>query len=110
MAEKSGGNRRCVRVWEELDVTEVRGKLLLIEDLYGSCGNCKQLGLNWLKDRKCPGCGAEFQYLVTTVKNPAEIAKILARIKKESLPLKLLEKDDFEKSSARDALGSLFQS
>ena len=79
----------------------------LIEDLYGSCGKCKHLGLNYLKDTKCPGCGTTFKYLATRA--PSEVGKILARIRKENLPFKLVEKADLEKASAGNALYDLFK-
>ena len=99
---------RSVRIWQTIDVEAVRKQLLFVDDLYGSCGNCKQLGLNYLKDRTCPGCGAEFRYISTRLTNPAEVAKILARIEKENLGLQLIDRDDFERAGAKDALNNLF--
>ncbi len=99
---------RNVRVWTTVDAEEVKKRLLIIEDLYGACGNCKQLGLNFVKDRKCPACGAEFKYLATKVKDPGEIAKILKRIQKENLAVQLIDRDDFERAAARDAISNLF--
>ena len=49
MADK----KTFVRVWTAFDPVEVKKHLLLIDDLYGSCANCKQLGLNYLKDKEC---------------------------------------------------------
>jgi hypothetical protein len=56
MADK----KTFVRVWTSLDPSEIKKHLLLIDDLYGSCANCKQLGLNYLKDKECPGCKNKF--------------------------------------------------
>ena len=94
----------------QLDLKAVAEQLMLIEDLYGTCANCKQLGLNYLKDKTCPGCGTEFRYLATNLKSPADSAKILGRIKAEGLKVQLLDRGDFEKATARDALGDLFNS
>ncbi len=100
---------KSVRVWQKLDVNEVRKHLLIIDDLYGSCANCKQLGLNYLKDAQCTGCGTEFRYLATTLKAPGEVARILGRIEKEGLKLAVLDRDDFERAEAKDALNDLFK-
>lgn len=102
------GRSRSIRVWTELDVDEIRKHLLYIDDLYGTCGSCKQLGLNYVKDKSCKKCGAVFKYLATTIKNPAETAKILARLHAEKLPFKLIDREDFERASAKDAIGDLF--
>ncbi len=104
--EKAG--KRSIRVWTEVDLDEVKKHLLLIEDLYGSCGNCKQLGLNYLKDKSCPACKNEFRYIATRLKTPGDIAKILARIHAESLKLTLIDRDDYDKATAKDVLGGLF--
>jgi len=89
-------------------VDEIKKKLLLIEDLYGSCANCKQLGLNYLKDKSCPGCKTVFKYMATRLKNPGEISKILSRIEAEKLDLKLIDREDFDRAAAKDVLGGLF--
>ncbi|MBI3394874.1 MAG: hypothetical protein HY042_03485 [Spirochaetia bacterium] len=99
---------RSIRIWTNLDVDEVRKHLLYIDDLYGTCGSCKQLGLNYLKDKTCPKCGATFTYLATTLKKPADTAKILARLTAEGLPFKLIDREDFERAGAHDAVGELF--
>ena len=106
--DDSNKQHRSIRVWMDLDIEDVKKHLLLIDDLYGTCANCKHLGLNYLKNKTCPGCGAEFRYLATNLKNPAEIVKIIKRLKTEKLPMKLIDRNDFDRASARDALGDLF--
>jgi len=103
-----GAKKRNIRVWTAMDVDEIKKKLLLIEDLYGSCANCKQLGLNYLKDKSCPGCKTVFKYMATRLKNPGEISKILSRIEAEKLDLKLIDREDFDRAAAKDVLGGLF--
>ncbi len=100
---------RLVRIWTSVNVEEVKKHLITIDDHYGTCGNCQQLGLNYLEHGQCPGCNTTFKYLASTLKNPADIAKIVNRIQKEGLPLQVIEKDDFERADARDALGDLFK-
>jgi hypothetical protein len=102
------GKLKSVRVWTSLKIDDVRQHLLMVDDLYGSCGNCKQLGLNYLKDARCPGCGTTFLYLATKLRNPADVAKILKRIETESLALTVIDRDDFERAEAKDALNNLF--
>ncbi len=99
--------RRSVRIWQEVDIDTVKKHLMLIDDLYGSCASCKNLGLNFVKDRTCPQCGTTFEYLAT--RSPSETGKILARIRAEKLPLKLIDRADYDKASATDALGNLFK-
>ncbi|MCB1177297.1 MAG: hypothetical protein KDK36_06940 [Leptospiraceae bacterium] len=103
------GKKNFVRIWKHLDTEEVDNHLLLIEDLYGSCFKCKKLGLNYLKDKTCPSCGTKFKYLATKLKDQGEIIKILNKIQTNNLELLLIERDDYNKAQARDALKDLFK-
>ena len=87
--EPTGNKSKFIRVWTQMDGDEIKKQLLYIDDLYGTCGNCKKLGLNYLKDKKCPECGIIFKYLATKITNPGEVGKILSRIQKENLSLRL---------------------
>ncbi len=99
-----------VRVWKELDTEEVEKHLLLVEDLYATCANCKKLGLNYLKDKVCPSCSTTFKYIATTLKNPGDITKLLNRMKASNINLTLIEREDYKKAQAKDALKDLFKS
>lgn len=99
-----------IRVWNKLNLDEVSKHLLLIDDLYGTCGNCKHLGLNYTKDKTCPNCQTEFRYIGTSSKNPSDIQKILARIEKDGLEFLLIDREDFNRSRTKDAAKDLFKS
>lgn len=99
---------RYVRVWKQLNAEEVKKHILYIDDFYGTCGNCKKLGLNYLADKNCPECKTTFLYLATHAKN-VDVSKILNRMQKEGITAQLIEREDFEKSSARDAVKDLFK-
>ena len=98
-----------IRVWKTLDVEEIKKHLLLIDDLYGSCANCKQLGLNYTKDKICPGCKTNFKYIATNLKKQEDIKKILNRIETDKLDLILIEKEDYTLANAKDAAKDLFK-
>lgn len=106
MAEK----KIYIRSWTSVDPIEIKKHLLLIDDLYGSCANCKQLGLNFLKDKECPGCKTTFKYVATNLKNMDGIKKILNRIEDMNLKLTLIEKEDYTIATAKDAVKDLFKS
>lgn len=98
-----------IRVWKELDIGEVKKHLLLVDDMYGACANCKQIGLNYLKEKSCPGCKTTFKYLASSLKNPASIIKIINRIKSDSLPFTLIDRDDYDRALAKDSIDGLFK-
>ncbi len=99
-----------IRVWKNLDTRDVKKHLLLIEDLYGVCANCKQMGLNYTKDAVCNNCGTTFKYVATRLKDPGAVHNILRRIQKDSLPLTMIDREDYEKSMAKNLLGDIFSS
>lgn len=101
---------KYIRVWKKISVDEIKNKILYVDDLYGTCGNCKKLGLNYLKDKICPQCKTEFRYMAITSKNPSDAHKILIRMEQENVQLILIDRDDFEKSQAKDAARDLFKS
>ncbi|MCB1192592.1 MAG: hypothetical protein H7A23_04925 [Leptospiraceae bacterium] len=100
---------KFIRVWTNFNIEALKKNILLIDDLYGTCGNCKQLGLNYTKDKKCPKCGCEFKYLATNSKNPVDIIQILNRIKSEKLALILIDREDYNRSLAHDIAKDLFK-
>lgn len=95
-----------VRVWEKLPLQEITKHLLLIDDFYGMCANCKEAGLNYINHRKCPKCQTEFRYLA--IRNKSETGKILQRIQSEKLPYKVIEREDWEKAQTKQSLDSVF--
>ncbi|MCC5815971.1 MAG: hypothetical protein JJT78_14555 [Leptospira sp.] len=107
--ESTGSKTKYVRVWKKLQISEVKQFLLYVDDLYGTCGNCKKLGLNYLKDKSCPDCKTTFKYIATNSKNPADVAKLLSRMEKENISLTMIDREDFERSSAKDAALDLFK-
>ncbi len=98
-----------IRVWKDLDIDEIKKHLLLIDDLYGTCANCKQLGLKFTNDKICPSCKTEFKYLATSSTRLEDVKKILNRIKSENLDLILIEKVDYTSASAKDLAKDLFK-
>jgi hypothetical protein len=109
MKMEDSSRTKFVRVWSQLQVDDVKKHMLYVDDLYGTCGNCKRLGLNYLKDKSCPECKTIFKYMATNSKNPADVAKLLTRIEKENIQLTMIDRDDFERSNASDAAKNLFK-
>ncbi len=102
-------DKKYIRVWEKFSVSEIASQLMIIDDLYGTCGKCKHLGLNYTKDKVCPQCGTKFKYLATNLKTSGDIAKVLARIEKDGLDFILIDREDYNQSKAKDAVKDLFK-
>ena len=107
--EETRRTKQAIRIWQYVDLEQIRKHLLLVDDLYGTCGNCKQIGLNYTKDTSCSKCKTEFHYLATNQKKLADIAKILKRIQSSNLNLIVIDRSDFEHSSAKLSAQLLFR-
>jgi len=98
--------KSAVRIWHFLETSVIKKEILFIDDNYGQCGNCKQLGINYVTTPKCPGCATTFRYLAARAGQ--DPVKILRRIQAEGLALQLIERADFEKAESRDKLSGFF--
>lgn len=99
-----------VRVWQKLESDEVKKHLLLAGELTANCENCQQLGIDYLKEKKCTQCGTEFKYIGFRKKNnKAEEFFAINRCKEKRPDLIIVDCEDikraFGKSKARDLLG-----
>jgi hypothetical protein len=100
--------KQYLRIYRQLDVDEIKAHLILVDDLYGICANCRHAGLNYTKDLRCPECGTEFRYLAT--RHRSETSKILARLEQDGRTITVIDRDDWEKATARNDLRGLFGS
>ncbi len=93
-----------IRVWQDLDVEDIKKHLMVWGQLSGDCANCKSIGIS-LDTHKCPSCGTEFKYIAfrTEVK-----VGYIERIKRKRSDLVFIEWRDFSyqlsKSKAKDLL------
>jgi len=102
--------RALIRVWRELDIEEVQKHLLLAGELTANCENCRQMGVDFFREKTCPQCHTVFQYIGFRKKdNKAEELSIIARVKEKRLDLTIVDYEDIKhacgKSKARDLLG-----
>lgn len=51
-----------IRVWKELDLSDVEKHLIVVGELSSDCYACRQVGLDH-KAAVCPNCGTPFKYL-----------------------------------------------
>ena len=62
-----------MRVWKEIDIEEVKNHIIMVEDKYGHCPGCKQIGIELKELGKCPGCGRVFKYATSLNMHPSLI-------------------------------------
>ncbi len=67
------------RVAQELSYEDVSKHLLVVGDLSGDCFACRAFGIDYSREKYCPGCKTDFKYIScrkSTQINGAYISKI----------------------------------
>ena len=55
-------NEKLIRIYQKLDVGQIKPALLIYGDLGGSCAHCNAMDIK-LESLKCPSCQTEFKYI-----------------------------------------------
>lgn len=87
--------KRFIRIYKEMDLTELKEHLLIYGALSASCANCQALDLK-LDAIHCPQCKTDFRYIAFRdfKSHAAKIPRILA----ERPYIILVDHDDFSRN------------
>jgi uncharacterized Zn-finger protein len=96
-----------MRVWKEISVEDVQNHIIMVEDKFGHCPGCKQIGIELKELKKCPGCGREFKY-VTSKDARGGKTDIVSRTRKKLPDLIFVDYDDYERVTGKKKAESLF--
>lgn len=95
---------KFLRIWQELNLEDIKQHLLVIGELSAECFNCHELGID-SASRSCPNCGTVFKYIGFRRKLRAQDFK---SFNQERTGVKLIDFFDFKKEinkkGARDFL------
>ena len=53
---------KFLRIWQELNLEDIKQHLLVVGELSAECFNCHELGIDSAR-RSCPNCGTVFKYI-----------------------------------------------
>ncbi|NQT23593.1 MAG: hypothetical protein HQ579_09195 [Candidatus Omnitrophica bacterium] len=87
-----------MRVWQDLDLAEVKKHLLICGDPSGDCANCREVGINIQNAKSCPTGKTEFKYMATRVTGSTSQAK---RLKAKRPDLIAIDFSDFKDAKTR---------
>ena len=96
-----------MRIWQEINIEDIQNHIIMVEDKYGHCPGCKQIGIE-LKDLKnCPGCGRTFKYATSKDAKSGKV-EIVGRTIKKLPELTFVDYDDYERVTGKKKAESLF--
>jgi uncharacterized protein with PIN domain len=97
-----------IRIWQEVNISDITENIVLVDDKFGHCPNCKKIGIE-LKDlTHCPSCNREFKY-VSSKEAVSGKHDIVTRSLKKLPNMKFVDYNDYEHAVSKDKLGTLFK-
>jgi len=96
-----------LRIWAEIDIREVQEHIIIVEDKYGHCPNCKKIGIELNDLQSCPSCKREFKYVTSKYARDGK-HDIVMRTKKKLPNLIFVDYDDYERVTSKNKAESLF--
>ena len=80
----------------------------MVDDRYGHCPGCKQIGIELKGLEKCPSCGREFKY-VTSKDAKGGKHDVVMRTRKKLPHLIFVDYDDYLRVTGKNTAESLFK-
>jgi hypothetical protein len=90
-----------IRVWKEMDVSDIEKHLLIVGEVTGDCSSCRELGIEYSSAKLCPKCGNEFKYIATRFHETR-------KIKQKRPDLIFIDFDDYKKAAGKIKAKNLF--
>lgn len=97
-----------IRVARELDFDDVCRHLLVAGELSGDCFSCREVGIDYSREKYCPKCRTDFRY-ISLRHSPATGARI-SRIAQKRPDLLYVEYSDVKEIADKIRAKNFFKS
>lgn len=98
-----------LRIWNEVDTDEIRESVLIVDDIFGFCPSCKEMGIKLDGLKSCPNCNKEFKYVTSReARKGGKAVDFIKRIKKKLPDLIFVDYDDYEYITSKKKAEGLF--
>lgn len=101
-------SKAYIRVWQELEVTQLGKHLLIVGELTGDCANCRQIGIDYRKEKNCPKCKTEFRYIAIRQGTSGSYGHLVRRTRTRRPDLVFVDFSDYKQASQRLKARQLF--
>ena len=98
-----------LRVWTEVDIGEIENKIIIVDDKFGYCPGCKEIGIKLEGVKRCPKCSREFAYVTSREASGGKSFDIVLRTRKKLPDLTFVDFDDYERVMGKKKAQSLFK-
>jgi predicted amidophosphoribosyltransferase len=97
-----------IRIWSEVDLAEIQNHIITVDDKFGFCPGCREMGIKLEGLKACPKCGREFKYVTAHDSKGPKGFEMVGRIRKKLPHLAFVDYDDYERISGKKKAESLF--
>ncbi len=99
-----------LRIWTEVDIKEIQDHIVIVDDMFGYCPGCREMGMKIDTLKNCPKCSREFRYVTSReTKGGARGMEIVLRIKRKMPELTFVDYDDYERLTGKKKAETLFK-
>ena len=100
-----------IRVWQAVDIENLKKHLLIVGDITGDCAECRELGIPYATAKNCPKCGTEFRFIASRFSTGGLKlgAGAVKRIKDRRPDLTFIDYDDFRNITGKQSAHDFFK-
>jgi protein-arginine kinase activator protein McsA len=99
-----------VRIWTQIDKNDIVSHMVVVDDKFGFCTGCREIGIKIDALKKCPKCGREFKYVSSREsKGGGRGFETMVRLKNRLPDLIFVDYDDYERITGKQKAETLFK-
>ena len=101
-----------IRIWQACNLEEITKHLLIVGDVSADCANCRELGIEYAKEKVCPKCGTEFMFIASRNTGKLDHARggTVKRIKDRRPDLTFIDWEDYKEITGKQNARDFFKS
>ena len=97
------------RVGQEIDFDVISKHLLIVGELSGDCFSCRQIGIDYSREKYCPGCKTDFRYISYRKPFSSITTAQIGRLAQRRPDLVYIEYNDIKEISDRLKAKNIFK-
>lgn len=98
-----------VRVAREINYDDVSKHLLIVGELTGDCFSCRQVGIDYTREKYCPQCKTDFKYIAYRKPSAMITGAQIARLCQRRPDLTYVEYGDIKEISDKRKAKDIFK-
>lgn len=98
-----------MRIAREIEYEDISKHLLVVGELTGDCFSCRQVGINYAREKYCPQCKTDFRYISYRKTSGAITGAYISRLCLKRPDLTYVEYSDVKEIADRQKAKNFFK-